>query len=141
MYYSHHFMTILYILIYFLSIKKLKNSTKQKGWLSWQRTLYVPAMLPGTRTYMTLHRLDWWCIMKLLKTEHWTDGNYNVEKRTYDTCIITNRRPKISAEERQKILDEAGSILLSAYLNATKPERVWITVSVKTGYYNYTDKH
>ena len=62
--------------------------------------------------------------MELLKTEHWTEGNYNVEKRTYDICIITNRRPIISAEERQKILDEAGSILLTAYLNATKSERI-----------------
>ncbi|MCH5213138.1 MAG: hypothetical protein J1G06_08990 [Oscillospiraceae bacterium] len=61
--------------------------------------------------------------MKLLKTEKWTEGNYNVERKTYDTCVITNRRPMISAEERQKILDEAGSILLTAYLNATRLER------------------
>lgn len=62
--------------------------------------------------------------MELLKTEHFEYEDYYIDKMYYDTCIVTNKHPKISDEERQKILRPAGAELLRAWrrVQAAQPQ-------------------
>lgn len=53
--------------------------------------------------------------MELLRIENFDEENFTVEKLYYDTCIVTNRRPKLSPEELKRRKDRAGEVFLRAW--------------------------